>query len=174
MRATSMTLICFLSFAGCGDSADSQNPPTTGAAAVDAWLAQGLYKSWHCEAAAHLSRSPSPHGMNRICSNDKLSQAGAGEYPVDAASVKELYDDAGKNITGYAVFRHVTAGTTGGTWYFYEKVPLSSAAPHDANGVVADGLGSSGPAQTICVSCHQAAGSDAGHSGHDFVYTQVR
>jgi len=24
------------------------------------------------------------------------------------------------------------------------------------------------------VGCHQAAGSDAAHSGHDFVYTQVK
>jgi hypothetical protein len=142
-------------------------------ATIEPWLSQGSYKSWHCEAAAHASRSPSPHGMNRICSNNLLSAAGAGEYPVDSASVKELYDSAGQNIVGYAVYRHITAGTTGSNWYFYERVPQTSAAPHDSNGIVADGVGSSGPAQTICVSCHQAAGSDAAHSGHDFVYTQV-
>jgi cytochrome c553 len=65
----------------------------------------------------------------------------------------------------------------GANWYWYERVPLSSAAPHDAAGVVADGLGSSGPAQTICVACHAAAGTDAAHTpspgGRDEVYTPV-
>ena len=58
-----------------------------------------------------------------------------------------------------------------------ERVPASSTAPHDANGVVADGKGGSGPAMSICVGCHAAAGSDAPHSpspgGHDQVYTPV-
>lgn len=166
-------LLGMLPLAACGGS-DPQAPPTTGMAAVESWLTQGLYKSWHCEPAAHAARSPSPHGMNRICSNNLLSGAGTGEYPVDSASVKELYDSAGASIVGYAVFRHTSAGTTGAAWYYYERVPQSSMAPHDANGVVADGIGSAGPAQTICVSCHQAAGSDMAHSGHDFVYTQVK
>ena len=157
-----------------GGDGDAQRPPITGRADVEAWLSQGLYKNWKCEAAAHDPRAPSPHGKNRICSNDKLSAAGAGEYPVDSAAVKELYDAAGTSVVGIAVYRHVSAGTTGANWYWYERVPSSSAAPHDANGVVADGLGSSGPAKDICVACHQAAGIDAAHSGHDFVYTQVR
>ncbi len=72
------------------------------------------------------------------------------------------------------MYRHIKAGTTGDTWFWYEKVPLDSAAPHDAKGVVAFGDGSSGPAKDICVGCHAAAGSDAMHSGHDFVYTQVK
>ena len=78
------------------------------------------------------------------------------------------------NIVGYALYVHVKAGKTGDTWYWYEKVPLTSMAPHDANGVVADGTGGSGTAMSICVGCHSATGSDAGHSGHDFVYTQVK
>ena len=41
-------------------------------------------------------------------------------------------------------------------------------------GVVADGLGTSGPPQSICVGCHAGAGSDSAHSGHDLVYTQVK
>ena len=153
---------------------EKQNPPTTGRVDVEAWLAKGLYKSWHCEAAQHDARSPSPHGKNRICSNDKTSANAGGEYAVDSAGVKELYDDTGMNVVGYAVYRHVTAGKTGDTWYWYERVPANSPAPHDANGVVADGTGGSGPAKAICVGCHSATGSDAMHSGHDFVYTQVK
>jgi hypothetical protein len=49
--------------------------------------------------------------------------------------------------------------------------------PHDSNGVVADGMGGSGPAKDICVGCHVAAGSDAAHTpspgGRDQVYTPV-
>lgn len=175
MRAPMLCLAYGLSLTACGGgSSNPQEPPTTGMADVEAWLSQGSYKSWACEPAAHAARSPSPHGMNRICSNTLLSAAGSGEYPVDSAAVKELYDNVGQSIVGYALYRHTVAGTTGSAWYFYERVPQSSDVPHDANGVVADGIGSSGPAQTICVSCHQAAGSDAAHSGHDFVYTQVK
>ena len=65
----------------------------------------------------------------------------------------------------------------GKNWYWYETVPATSAAPHDANGVVADGLGDTGPAKSICVGCHAGAGSDAAHTpsagGRDQVYTPV-
>lgn len=167
--------IAVLSACGGNPAMDPQLPPTTGRADIEAWLTAGHYMSWRCEPAAHAQRSPSPHGQNRICSNTTMSSfTGTGEYPVGAAAVKELFDDTGKTIVGYAVEVHTTAGNTGDAWYWYERVPASSPAPHDANGVVADGKGSSGPAQTICVGCHQAAGSDAGHSGHNFVYTQVK
>ncbi len=174
-----LACILFLSSAalGCGsDSTDdtSELPPTSGRVDIEAWLADGAYQSWECEAEAHPARSPSPHGINRICSNAALSGHGDGEFPVGAAAVKELYDDAGDTIIGYAVSRHVEAGTTGASWYWYERVPLDHPAPHDDNGVVADGNGDSGPELAICAACHMGAGSDAEHSGHDFVYTQVR
>jgi hypothetical protein len=140
-----------------------QAPPTTGAADVQAWLAQGFYTTWHCEPASHPARSPSPHGTNRVCSNDLLSSAGPGEFPVGAASVKELID--GNTITGHSVARHVRAGTTGDTWFWFEGSPTS---------VYTVGLGDKGTPHDVCVGCHEGAGSDASHSGHDFVYTQVR
>jgi hypothetical protein len=40
-------------------------------------------------------------------------------------------------------------------------------------GVVAVGGGMSGAPKSKCVGCHSAAGKDASHSGHDFVYAQV-
>lgn len=154
-----------LSLLGCGgetnsgsNNSDPQTPPT-GRANIEQWLAQGFYTSWHCETAPHAARPPSPHSQNRICSNDLLSRAGPGEYPVGAASVKELY--SGSTVTGYSLSRHTSAGTTGNTWYWYERVG-SSGPGADGNGV------------GVCVGCHQGAGSDAAHSGHDFVYTQVR
>jgi hypothetical protein len=155
-----------------GGEGDDQTPPI-GHEAMTEWLAGGDYLGWACEPDAHDARSPSPHGPNRICSNDALSSHTTGEYPVGSAAVKELYDATATDIVGYAVYLHTDAGTDGADWYWYEVVPADSAAPHDADGVVADGQGDSGPALDICVSCHAAAGSDAGHSGHDFVYTQV-
>ena len=152
--------------------ADAQAPPM-GRVALEAWIAEGHYLDWHCEAAAHPPVSPSPHANNRICSNDLLSAHTTGEYPVGAASVKELFADDATTIVGYAVALHTRAGTDGGSWYWYERVPLDHPAPHDANGVVADATGEAGPALEICVSCHGAAGIDADHPGHDFVYTQV-
>lgn len=139
--------------------------PATGADAdVAAWLAKGDYKtgSWKCEPAPHAARSPSPHGTNLICSNATLSGHGAGEFPVGSAGVKELYE--GDKIIGRAMYRKLAVGGAE-AWYWYE----------DMNGqVVANDLGSAGGAKSICVGCHAAAGSDADHSGHDFVYTQVK
>lgn len=178
------TLFIALALAsGCSDdgtgtasagTVEEQVPPVSGKAAMRAWLAEGHYKDWNCETSVHGPIAISPHGMQRICSNLVLSNHGDGEYPVDAAAVKELYDDDGTNIVGYAVYRHVKAGMGGETWYWYEEVPADHPAPHDADGIVADGLGDSGPAKSICVGCHAAAGVDAMHPGHDYVYTQVK
>jgi hypothetical protein len=76
------------------------------------------------------------------------------------------------------VYVKTSADSNGGAnWYWYEIVPSESTAPHDANGIVADGLGNGGPAKDICVACHGAAGSDAMHTpsvgGHDEIYTPV-
>lgn len=154
---------------GGGD--ENSLPPLTGRVDIEAWLAEGHYKKWACQDGVQEPITISPHGKQRICSNNLVTgHATMDEYPVDASSVKELYDDAGANIIGYAVSRHTKAGTDGGSWYWYERVPLDHPAMPDANGVVADGLGDSGNAMGLCVSCHSATGLDANHPGHDFVY----
>jgi hypothetical protein len=163
-----------------GMPGDAQTPPTTNGADVEAWLETGQYKSWTCETAQHSQLKVSPHGFNRVCSNE-LATGFTGdvgdERPLNTASVKELYDDAAK-LVGYAVGVKVKAKSSGGDgWYWYERVPLDSAAPHDKNGVVADGLGSAGTANSICVGCHAGAGSDNLHSvigSSDFVYLQAK
>jgi hypothetical protein len=163
-----------------GKPGDAQTPPTTSGADVEAWLAKGSYKKWTCEEVEHAQIKVSPHGYNRVCSND-LAAGFSGdvddERPINTASVKELYDDESK-LVGYAVGVKVKAKSAGGDgWYWYERVPKDSAAPHDADGVVADGLGSAGAAKSICVSCHAGAGTDALHSinlSSDFVYLQAQ
>jgi hypothetical protein len=163
-----------------GTAGDAQTPPTTSGAAVEAWLEKGDYKSWTCETVAHAQLKVSPHGFNRVCSNDLAASFAGGvddERPVNTASVKELYDDSSK-LVGYAVGVKVKATSDGGdSWYWYERLPLDSGAPHDEHGVVADGLGSAGAAKTICVGCHAGAGSDAMHDvtgSSDFVYLQAK
>jgi len=160
-------------------ASDDQTPPNTDRAAVEPWLAAGSYKNWACEIDPHPQMKVSPHGMNKICSNDleaNFSGAAGSERPVGSAAVKELYDDSAQ-LVGYAVAVKVKAASDAGAgWYWYERVPLSSAAPHNSKGIVADGLGSAGTASTICVGCHVAAALDDTHSltkSGDFVYDQI-
>ena len=147
--------------AGTDPIGSAQTPPTSDPEAVIAWLADGAYLTWHCEEAPHAPRSPSPHSPNRICSNELLAAHGDGEFPVDAAAVKELYDGNG-DISAYAVSRHVAHGG-GAAWFWYE-----GSADH----LNAIGLGDSGTPESSCVGCHQSAGAST--FGHDFVFTQVR
>jgi hypothetical protein len=152
-------------------SEQAQVPPQ-GEKAVEAWLKTGAYKDWSCEPKVHESRLPSPHGFNRICSNDAISAHAddGSDWPKGAAGVKELYAsaDADKPI-GYAVYIKTAADSgDGDNWYWYERT---------AQGVVADGPGTGDREKKTCVGCHSATGSDDGHTptagGRDQVYTPV-
>jgi hypothetical protein len=155
------------------DTVSSLQTPPQGEQALETWLRAGHYKKWHCEGEVHESRSPSPHGFNRICSNDAIAEDAAGDsdWAKGAAAVKELYASAdAADPMGYSVYLKTAHESAGGDhWYWYERF--------DAAGLVADGLGTSGAAKTICVACHIAAGSDTAHTptagGRDQVYTPV-
>lgn len=176
--ALSLTLALLTMGAGCSDddsgggAGDAQTPPTSGDAVED-WLAAGMYKSWRAEPAVHAARAPSPHGFNRIFVNDAMAAAATatGAWPKGAASVKELYASASDTTPmGYAVSLKLEGDSGGGAnWYWYERI---------SNQVVADGTGGSGPAKSICVGCHTAAGVDAEHTpspgARDQVYTPVQ
>lgn len=137
--------------ASTGDPVDDPQVPPRGSVDITTWIAERYYESWDCEAAPHAPRSPSPHGSNRICLNDALVGAtGDGPYPVGAAAIKELYD--GDQIALYAVYRKVTDGEGGNTWYWFEGT---------ADDVIANGEGDS-----TCVGCHSGA-------ARDFVFTPV-
>ncbi len=159
-------LFCLLGLTGltCGgsgpeptDDSNSTQIPPRGQAAIEPWIAQGFYRAWRCEPASHPARPFGAHGDNRVCSNDLLSAAGPGEFPVGSASVKEIY--SGRDIVGYSVSRHAVAGTSGNTWYWYERIGEGGGAT--------DGQGA-----RACVGCHSQAGNN--RPGHDYVYTQVR
>jgi len=134
---------------------------------MPAWLDSGAYKAWRCEPEAHPPRTGSPHGANRVCSNETLSAAaaGTGEWPEGVAAVKELYDRVGGSITGIAVYlKTAPASDKGAGWYWYERLGTRIAA---------DGLNVSG-----CTGCHSIAGTDPASTpspgARDFVYTPVR
>lgn len=154
-----------------GAGGNAQTPPR-GAADIDAWLAAGSYTSWRCEAEVHAARSPSPHGFNRVCSNDLIASNVSGDaaWPAGAAAVKELHDaEDSTEPTGYAVYLKVADDSAEGAgWYWYERIGAS---------VVADGTGDAGSARSICVGCHGGAGSDEAHTpspgARDHVYTPV-
>jgi hypothetical protein len=145
-----------------------------GAEALQSWLASGAYKNWHCEPATHTARSPSPHNVDRVCSNDVIASnaAGSGAWPEGAAAVKELYATAMDTTPGgYAVYLKTQADSAGGAgWYYYGALT--------AGGSVVDGMGTDPTVMSQCTSCHLAAGSDAAHTpsagGRDEVYTPVR
>lgn len=163
------------------DGSESSQTPPQGAAQVEAWLKTGAYKDWQCEAAVHEARSPSPHGFNRICSNDLISAnaTGQGAWPKGAAAVKELYTSLDASApAGYSVYLKTADDSAGGAnWYWYERLPPADATRLGLPEVVADGMGDSGNAKSICVGCHVAAGTDAAHTpsagGRDQVYTPV-
>ncbi len=156
-----------------GNAGDAQTPPE-GATAVMAWLAKGYYKSWACEMAPHVARSPSPHNVDRICSNDIISSnaMGTGPWPKGASAVKELYTTTTDATPGgYAVYLKTQADSAGGAnWYYYGSIT--------AGGPTVDGMGTSAAVMSACTSCHLAAGSDAAHTpspgGRDEVYTPVQ
>ncbi|CAN5766517.1 hypothetical protein BH11MYX2_BH11MYX2_29650 [soil metagenome] len=167
---------------GSAGSAGTDQMPPQGRVAVDGWLRDGAYKLWAAEPAIHEARDPSPHGFNRIYSNALLASnaAGTATWPKGVAAVKELYNSMTDTTpVGYAVYAKLQDDSADGVnWYWYERVPANNEAPHDAHGVVADGDGTDGPPNEICVGCHMGAGIDMNHTpspgGRDFVYTPVR
>lgn len=126
-----------------------QVTPQGSDATMDAWFKKGDYKAWKCEPAVHDQTGSSPHGKVRVCSNTLLSgSTGSGEYPVGAATVKELYDSAGTTILGYASGLKIAAGTGPETWYWFDRPSTS---------VAFNGKGSVG---NFCVACHSKAPRD--------------
>ena len=135
-----------------GDVIDDPQLPPRGSDDLLAWIEAGHYQSWSCEPEAHPARTGSPHGNNRICSNELLAAStGIGPYPVGAAGIKEIISDSG-SISLYALYRKVEAGTGGDSWYWFE-------------GKRGD-IASNGEGDSTCTGCHSRA-------PRDFVYTSV-
>lgn len=133
------------------DTTDPNVPPQGDFDAMMTWLGSASYKTWTCEPSPHPQEFPSNHGYNRTCNNPILHAAAVASqvdpFPVDAASVKELYDDCGLNIIGMAVSLKVDATTD--AWYWYQTGGSPSKMEEGT-----------GPEVNDCVGCHQQAGRD--------------
>ncbi len=154
-------ILAFVALAACADEprsfgdvvTDPELPPR-GEGDIDGWIDDGHYLSWRCEPQPVDVRFGSPHRpQTRTCNNALIAGSGTtGELPVGAASVKEMYDDAGQ-IIGYGVSRKVIVGGANG-WYWYEKI---------RGKVKADDMG---PPAGSCSGCHIDA-------TRDFTYVYV-
>ncbi len=154
-----------------GGSSGSLASPRT-AADVEALITSGAYKAWKAEPAVHASRSPSPHGANRIYASPEIvaNANGTAPWPENAAAVKELYASADAEAPmGWAYYVKTQPDSAAGAgWYWYERI---------GNQVVADGLGTSGTAKDVCAGCHARAGTNPANTpspgARDFVFTPV-
>jgi hypothetical protein len=132
---------------------DSVVPTTT--EALFAFLKEGRYKSFAHESAVHTSRGP--HAKLgwpvRVFVDPKMEaslESGAASHPVGAAIVKEMYDEAGSELAGWAVMVKTGSDSDNGKgWFWYETLNTNDSAAH-----VATGNGISG-----CFGCH-SVGSD--------------
>ena len=129
--------------------ATPQRPPR-GQEAIEAWLAAGWFRAWHCESDISPPRLTGNHGRHRICSNDLLRGSTSGTYPVGAASVKELFL-AGDQPNGFAVGLKAESGAGPQTWYWYERRGTLATGRPLAQGI----------AVPDCAVCHGVAPRDS-------------
>ena len=139
-------------------SVESAVPTET--AALFRFLKDGGYKEFPAkESAAHASRGPhAKFGWPvRVFLDAKMNgslKASNASHPVGAAIVKEMYDEKGDRLMGWAVMVKTGADSAGGKgWFWYETTNT-----RDATKVVASGNGVPG-----CFGCHS--------TGADFVLT---
>lgn len=153
LKKTSFSILCAL-LAACSSDTPADTGPDAFVStemvpseedALNEFLVASGYTSFEAEAAVHASIGP--HGQVRIFYNDLLAQslrAANTEHPVGAAVVKELYDSAGTELSGWAAMVKTRSGTSDGSWYFYEVLSVVPGAEPVARG--------QGVAQ--CAGCH--------------------
>jgi hypothetical protein len=121
---------------------------------IKAWLQSAVYTEWKCQLEPHSAVGVSPHGRNRICQNelvtDALEGAASGPFPAGATLVKEIYE--GDTLSGLAVEVRANDGPGEDAWFFYELLGSSE---------IANGIG-----ESPCVGCHDGA-------PRDFVWSTV-
>ncbi len=142
------------------DTPSVQSAIPTDTAALFRFLKDGGYKEFPAkESAVHASRGPhAKFGWPvRVFLDAKMEgslKAGNASHPVGAAIVKEMYNEKGDQLMGWAVMVKTDADSAGGKgWFWYETTNTRDAAK-----VVASGNGVPG-----CFGCHSV--------GADFVLT---
>lgn len=134
-----------------GDSGAVQFDAPAESAQLFAFLKDRAYQPFASESAVHPSEGP--HGMVRTYLSTSLEQslrAENTEHPRGSAAVKELYEDDGRTLKGWAVMvKTEEQGDGGQGWYWYEifNVDDGSNPPFDGNGI------------STCTGCHNDTGS---------------
>ena len=145
---------------GCGGLS---LPGSQNSDGVPDWLKSQSSGAWYCEVQPHAGSADSPHGNHRVCTNSLTSDNTGGPYEVGAAAMLQTFG-ANDQQTAMGYLRKVLAGSKAAAFFWY-----ANEDGHE----VANGLGSDGrPA--ACGVCHQTAGSDTQHPGHDFIFVQVK
>jgi hypothetical protein len=138
----------------------AQVPPAT-SEGLDAWIANEPWKAWTCEPAPRGPRLNSPHDQVRVCENDLLTAAlaagGAGDLPVGAAAVKEMYDQG--SVWSYTIAVRGKSGSGVDKWFWWRKVIDGSTTPAITN---------QGYGDVFCSGCHVGA---AAAGGRDSIFT---
>ena len=119
---------------------------------LQAWLVAGHYRRWAHESKPHESSGPHGDAVKTFVSPSLHAslQKGGAPHPEGAASVKELYDAAGKHA-GWAVSVKVAADSASGKgWYWYEISSTAAGAKPTYEGV----------GKELCRDCHTERGSD--------------
>ena len=142
------------------DTPSVESAVPTDTAALFRFLKDGGYKEFPAkETAVHASRGPhAKFGWPvRVFLDAKMEgslKAGNASHPVGAAIVKEMYNEKGDRLMGWAAMVKTDGDSAGGKgWFWYETTNT-----RDATKVVASGNGVPG-----CFGCHSV--------GADFVLT---
>ncbi|HVG62541.1 MAG TPA: hypothetical protein VNA24_28515 [Hyalangium sp.] len=121
----------------------------TSEAGITAFVREGRYKEWLAEPSVHDTRAP--HGSKvRVFFNELVTEslrAGNATHPVGSILVKELYEDNGRTLRGYALDVKISEGSGKDTWIFYEGF-----GPDYSNNYYGRG-------HSTCHGCHES-GSD--------------
>lgn len=144
--------LCALIFTACGgpdttdEGAGIVGDIDTSATGIAAYVKEKKYAGWTAEAMVHDSTGP--HGKVKTFFNDTLKaslMANNAMHPKGSASVKELYQDDGTTIDGYAVMVKIADGATKETWIWWEGFNPELSAAYYGKGIgTCEGCHSSG------------------------------
>ena len=161
-RSILITLVFVFGLLACAGGGDGGDDVDAGfqfdvpieSATLFTYLQENGYRAFSSETSVHTSSSAGAHGMVRTYVNPTLDESlrdQNAEHPKGSASVKELYDAEGREVTGWAVMVKTESQSSGGQgWYWYE---VTSAT--DSSNPVADGNG-----VALCTDCHGVGGAD--------------
>ena len=154
--------LCLLSAVfACGSSKsdDSASGTTedlsdTSLDSIKAFIAKASFKTWTAEKSVHTSAGP--HAMVKVYFNPTILTSLRNKsttHPKGSILVKELYENDGTTLRGYALSVKTAEGTDANNWVWYEGILPSYANP------------SYGRGRPFCADCHV--------SGTDYVLSTV-